>query len=159
MELQIIILTFAVVALGICYVFVSCESSRNKYRIRDLETEVEHLKALVNTNDKFVDKTYDGLIECSDQVRQLRKELQILEGIQSKMSDELFKMNDLDKRIDTLEKSSKINIPIQGQTLYPPCYFENGICTNPFHDCVGCPRQFGGGTTITTTDRTQFKKD
>lgn len=104
MELAIIILTFAVVALGICYVLVSCESTRNRYRIRDLETEVEHLKALVNTNDKFVDKTYDGLVECSDQVRQLRKELQILEGIQSKMADELMKMNDLDKRITKLEK-------------------------------------------------------
>lgn len=159
MESLIVILSFAFMILSMYYVFVSHESAKNKSRIRDLETEVEHLKALVNTNDKFVDKTYDGLVECSEHVRQLRKELQILEGTQSKMSDELLKMNDLDKRISVLEKTSTINIPIQGQTLYPPCYFENGICTNPFHDCVGCPRQFGGGTTITTTDRTQFKKD
>ena len=30
------------------------------------------------------------------------------------------------------------------------CY-HGGPCTNPFHDCVNCPRQFtGNGTTIST---------
>lgn len=32
----------------------------------------------------------------------------------------------------------------------PDCY-HGGECTNPFHDCINCPRQFNGnGTTITT---------
>ena len=26
----------------------------------------------------------------------------------------------------------------------PPCYAPDGICTNPFHDCMNCPRMFGG---------------
>ena len=33
------------------------------------------------------------------------------------------------------------------------CLEPDGVCTNPFHDCIGCPKHFGGGsTTITTTD-------
>ena len=29
--------------------------------------------------------------------------------------------------------------------------FHGGLCTNPFHDCINCPRQFNSnGTTIST---------
>lgn len=32
----------------------------------------------------------------------------------------------------------------------PDCYHD-GPCTNPFHDCIDCPRVFfGNGTTIST---------
>jgi hypothetical protein len=31
----------------------------------------------------------------------------------------------------------------------PSCY-EGGPCTNPFHDCVNCPRQFNSDGTYTT---------
>jgi len=37
-------------------------------------------------------------------------------------------------------------------TYQPPCYSKDGICTNPFRDCINCPRQFGGGNYTTTTD-------
>ena len=42
---------------------------------------------------------------------------------------------------------------INNQT-FPPCFAHNGICTNPQHDCVNCPRlatTFTFGTTTTTT--------
>lgn len=32
--------------------------------------------------------------------------------------------------------------------------FHGGPCTNPFHDCINCPRQFSGGTI--TTDGTNL---
>ena len=35
----------------------------------------------------------------------------------------------------------------------PKSCFEGGPCTNPFHDCINCPRQFGGyGNTVTSTN-------
>lgn len=40
----------------------------------------------------------------------------------------------------------------------PPC-FNNGPCTNPFHDCINCPRQFSGGTYTTTTNGTNIRTD
>ena len=33
-----------------------------------------------------------------------------------------------------------IHIP---QEDWPPCYAPNGICTNPQHDCINCPRRGG----------------
>lgn len=39
-------------------------------------------------------------------------------------------------------------------TLQHPCYDKDGVCTNPFHDCINCPRQFGGGERYTTTTGT-----
>ena len=35
------------------------------------------------------------------------------------------------------------------------CYEPGGICTNPFHDCIGCPRQFGGGNYTITTNKVE----
>lgn len=36
--------------------------------------------------------------------------------------------------------------------------FEGGPCTNPFHDCINCPRQTTGGswTTTSTTDNRDY---
>lgn len=31
-----------------------------------------------------------------------------------------------------------------------PCYAPNGVCNNPFHDCINCPRMFGGRGTTTS---------
>ena len=36
----------------------------------------------------------------------------------------------------------------------PPCYAPDGICTNPQHDCVNCPRTGGNGYTWTTNTKT-----
>ena len=34
----------------------------------------------------------------------------------------------------------------------PPCYAPDGVCSNPFHDCINCPRHssLGGYTTSMT---------
>ena len=35
-----------------------------------------------------------------------------------------------------------------------PCFAPNGVCTNPFHDCLNCPIQFGGGGNTYTSNGT-----
>lgn len=50
------------------------------------------------------------------------------------------------------EKSYTFHYP----TYEPPCH-HGGICTNPFKDCINCPRT-GGGIGISTTSGT-CKKD
>ena len=41
-------------------------------------------------------------------------------------------------------------VPVQGG-FDLPCYHKDGICTNPHHDCINCPRtpSIGGITTNT----------
>ena len=52
------------------------------------------------------------------------------------------------------ERDSNIRIvPMNVPSWHPTCY-EGGPCTNPFHDCINCPRQFGSGGTYTTTTGT-----
>ena len=38
-----------------------------------------------------------------------------------------------------------------------PCCASGGVCTNPFHDCINCPRRGNDGY-VTTTD-TNLKKE
>ena len=47
-------------------------------------------------------------------------------------------------------------ISIMPKTNSIPCFEKDGICTNPFHDCIGCPRRFttGGWATDTTINYT-----
>lgn len=41
--------------------------------------------------------------------------------------------------------------PLKVPTLQ--CYEPNGVCTNPFHDCINCPKIHGGGAgTFTSTN-------
>ena len=47
-------------------------------------------------------------------------------------------------------------IPFQSTRLQ--CYEPGGICTNPFRDCIDCPRRFGDGNTTITTN-TIFKDE
>lgn len=37
------------------------------------------------------------------------------------------------------------------QSIYPPCYAPDGICTNPQRDCINCPKRGDGGTWSTNT--------
>lgn len=51
------------------------------------------------------------------------------------------------------ERDLRDNISNPNTTPSLECYYNpNGKCTNPFHDCVNCPRQWGSGGTITTTN-------
>ena len=47
-------------------------------------------------------------------------------------------------------------ISIMPKTNSIPCFEKDGVCTNPFHDCIGCPRRFttGGWATDTTINYT-----
>lgn len=80
---------YILVALTICIVLLTLESSRNKNKLRDLELRFK-------ATDRFIDR-------CHNIIDQLIHELQVLEGIQSKMADELLKMNDLDSRLNALQ--------------------------------------------------------
>lgn len=43
-----------------------------------------------------------------------------------------------------------IHQPVYKQDI--PCYAEGGWCPNPYHDCINCPKQFGGGGYTTTSE-------
>ena len=46
------------------------------------------------------------------------------------------------KKAETLEDYKELFRPYI-QTWQPPCYSDDGICTNPQHDCINCPRLYG----------------
>ena len=48
--------------------------------------------------------------------------------------------------------------PIQVTPQNLPCFAEGGICSNPFHDCINCPRQGSGGYWTTSTGDAMNKK-
>ena len=36
--------------------------------------------------------------------------------------------------------------------VQPPCYAPDGICSNPYMDCINCPKRGTGGTWSTSTN-------
>lgn len=52
--------------------------------------------------------------------------------------------------MDALTKQINAQKQVQIGTgaYYPPCFAEDGMCTNPFKDCINCPKRwtFGGGS-------------
>ena len=58
---------------------------------------------------------------------------------------------------DDARKEYEKPITYHYPTYWPPC-FHGGICTNPFKDCINCPRT-GGDIGISTTSGTCKKED
>ena len=58
------------------------------------------------------------------------------------------------------ERDSQPVIPTIIESPRLSC-FEGGACTNPFHDCVNCPRQTTGGSWTSTriTSTTDSKEN
>ena len=61
-------------------------------------------------------------------------------------------------KIDSQRQAPLMPYPYPITYESKPCYAPDGICTNPFHDCINCPRQFGSGG-YTTSTNTNIKRN
>jgi len=50
-----------------------------------------------------------------------------------------------------VEITDKMVDRVYPPTYNPPCYAPDGICSNPFGDCINCPKRGDGGTWSTNT--------
>ena len=121
-------------------VFIKKHSKKHDKHLLEMEWEL-------NTYEKFTDKCLDRIVNINIELDEIKKAIQATDTVVSKMADELFKMNDLYKRISVLENNKNIPPNIYGSTCCDGTH-----CTNPFHDCINCPYMFGSGGTITTTN-------
>ena len=48
--------------------------------------------------------------------------------------------------------ADKLGNPSPNVPTSLPCYAPNGICSNPFGDCINCPKRGDGGTWSTSTN-------
>ena len=59
-----------------------------------------------------------------------------------------------------VEKENRQPMVIPAAPNQLPCCTPGGVCTNPFHDCINCPKPWGDSGVITrTTTNTTFKND
>ena len=59
--------------------------------------------------------------------------------------------------LEEWSKKENTLVPFDFPSLGVADCYHGGKCTNPFHDCVGCPRQFSGNGTTITTDGTNLQ--
>lgn len=99
--LFIAFIVILVLILGLAFVGIRCEQM--EHRIENLESLFERQRDLYRLNVSNIKNIYSNLSKYSDEIEQLKKDLSVLEGIQSKTDIELSKMNILDSRIRSLE--------------------------------------------------------
>ena len=120
---QIVYLTIAIVVLTLGLCFVCIKGGQLESKIKELTLLYEHK---INTNKLLKEVCIDSVSKCSGEIEQLKKDLSVLEGIQSKMDIELSKMNVLDSRINSLEwLINNLN------TLHPVRY-EPNVADKPY---------------------------
>lgn len=72
------------------------------------------------------------------------------------------RLEDISQQLDNIEDNilddlrdiriaDKLGNPSPNVPTPLPCYAPNGICSNPFRDCINCPRRGDGGTWSTST--------
>ncbi len=99
--LFIAFIVILVLILGLAFVGIRCEQM--EHRIENLESLFELQRNRFKLNSEHIKNIYNNLSECSEGIEQLKKDLSVLEGIQSKTDIELSKMDVLDSRIRSLE--------------------------------------------------------
>ena len=75
-----------------------------------------------NSYEKFTDKCLDRIVNINIELDIIKREVKELK-----------------------------NTTVTPPNIYGQTYCDGTHCTNPFHDCVGCPNQFGSGGTYTST--------
>lgn len=133
METAIIILFSVLIGLTFGWLFLLRDTVRKHDKhLLEMEWEFKHLKAVVNTNDKFVDKTFDGLVDCTERI------------------------DALGKRINSIKHTLETSSHYDG---YRPIYCDGSTCINPYCDCNNCPRWVIKEGNKTISDRTEFKDE
>lgn len=141
-EITIIVLLVAIVVLLIVLLRTSIEGFHSVWKKQD-----------TILGDTMVLKAYfNNLLERFDNISQQ------LDNIESNNDQDFEKLTDIvdkmhrnlcvdiaDKMVDRVYKQPT---SVNGT----PCYAPDGICTNPFRDCIGCPKKGTGGTWSTNTN-------
>ena len=69
---------------------------------------------------------------------------------QNIIKDDLMRVRERVMHLTIIDdKLDKIIFPT---TQFQPCYALDGVCTNPFGDCINCPKRGTGGTWSTSTN-------
>lgn len=103
MTTQIVYLAIAIVVLTLGLAFVCIRGDQMEDRIEHFELLYKNQRNISKLYVEHTKNIYNKLSKCSEEIEQLKKDLSVLEGIQSKMDIELSKMNVLDNRIHSLE--------------------------------------------------------
>lgn len=68
---------------------------------------------------------------------------------QNIIKDDLMRVRERVMHLTIIDdKLDKIIFPT---TQFPPCYAPDGICMNPYGDCINCPKKGDGGTWTANT--------
>ena len=113
----------AIVILTLGLVFIGIKEGQLESKIKDLTLLYEHK---INTNKLLKEMYIDSVSKCSGEIEQLKKDLSVLEGIQSKMDIEFSKMNVLDSRINSLEWL------INNLNALQPVRYEPNVADKPY---------------------------
>lgn len=97
MELPIIFLFSVLIGLSFGWLFL-LRNTVKKHDKHLLEMEWEF-----NSYEKFTDKCLDRIVNINIELDEIKKAIQATDTVVSKMDGELMKMNDLDKKLKSLE--------------------------------------------------------
>ena len=140
-----------------------------KRRIHEVENELQALKELVDSEafspkepkltefEQYVDDIVDDAIREDTEGGIKTITTRLLELAKKELCKGCtVGLNQYWKGKEDARKEANKSYTFQYPPYYPPCRF-GGICTNPFKDCINCPRT-GGDIGISTTSGT-CKKD
>lgn len=124
---QIVYLVIAIVVLTLGLAFVCIRGDQMEDRIEHLEFLLKHQRNMFKLNVDHVKNIYNNFSKYSEEIEQLKKDLSVLEGIQSKMDIEHLNIDVLETKLNGLEwlinnlypVSSKITVTDKPDPLNP----------------------------------------
>jgi len=156
MNTLFIIYTFVTLVCFFQIIVRTCEATRQKRQIEELQDRCEYLSKQIKSLIKIADKSSeidhlikDRLDNVKDRFDNISDTLDLYKRLVDSLNDGQAKLNFRVQHLEMLNSNGGTLTYLEGNCPYTP----NGLCGNPQHDCVGCPNHGTSGVVTTTSQQ------
>jgi hypothetical protein len=156
MNTLFIIYTFVALVCLFQIIILTCEATRQKRQIEKLQSKCEYLSKQVESLIKIADKSSeidhlvkDRLDNVKDRFDNISDTLDLYKRLVDSLNNEQAKLNFRVQQLEMLNSNGATLTDVKGGCPYT----SNGLCSNPFHDCIGCPNHGTSGVITTTSQQ------
>lgn len=147
--LLFIVYTFVSLVCLFQVIILTCEATRQKRQIEELQGRCEYQSEQIESLVKIAGKSSELNHLVKDRFDNISDTLDLYKKLVDSLNNEQAKLNFRVQHLEILNSNGGTLTYLEGNCPYT----SNGLCSNPFHDCIGCPNHGTSGVITTTSQQ------
>ena len=149
MNTLFIIYTFVAFVCLFQIITLTCEATRQKRQIEELQGRCKDLKVFIDSLNEIAKSSLKIDHIVKERLDNISDTLDLYKALYDALNDGQAQLNSRVQQLKMLNSNDATLTDLKGNCPYTP----NGLCGNPFHDCVGCPNHGTSGVITTTSQQ------